>query len=496
MDHPGRLQHLALGLALGVSMGVLATAGLVQAQSALRALDAVWLTPRVREPVDSVRLAASGEYGMSLAAAREGEYQRGVGGLAAALTSRTGVGLELRVDGRWDRHGAPRRDDSFTGEPRLYVRYGRGLTPRFSAGAELAVWVPGADAPSLAWRATSADLLAVCDLSLPLGFSLVWALGPRLDRSARSVSFPRGFEYSESDMLALGVSSYHALLSRLALEYTRAAQRLGLEFSADTLLGKGAPPWVATPLRAALVASTALGRRGELFAALGVRLSRTPRPSIPGDYRPFEPRLMGMVGIRVQLARSRSTPTKGTVAPPPQAASVSVLALDEAQRPLPDVIVLLDARERHTDARGGARFEAVEPGEHRVALRAVGFADWSDTVRVEAATAAQLRIQLAAQATDGLLQVLVRDVGSSEPLAAQLTLRRMDLRRGAGAVPHAIEVTYEGRWKGDLTPGTYTLGVLAPGHAPQSLSFEIRPGGVTQFNVDLVPAESVDALRP
>src|SRR5438093_1139046 len=76
-------------------------------------------------------------------------------------------------------------------------------------GAQLGVWVPGKDAPSIAASATSVDARAL--VSYDTGFASVTAnAGVRYDNSANSVDRPQ--DLSVEDRVSLGVSAYSAAL--------------------------------------------------------------------------------------------------------------------------------------------------------------------------------------------------------------------------------------------------------------------------------------------
>lgn len=462
----------------------------------LRALDAVWLTPRFSTAHDRLLLAASTGYGVSgHVAGTDGVHHRAAGSLSLGVESRLGLAAELRFDGRWDVHRVSPRDDSLVGDPRLLVRYGRAVHPRAHLGAEVGVWTPGRGAPSLPLRATSVDLLVAGELRLVAWLDLTAALGPRLDQSAHSVDDK--VVLSRSDRLSLGVSSYHAWLSRLALTARLADYLVSLELSADTLFGDGAPRAGQSPVRGALVARRSFARapRLELSALLSTLLSSRP-PFRADDYVPFEPRFSAWVGARyafdraagskgahaldrpVSDARGQSAP----VPPPPTTGSLLVTVLDERGSPLPDAAVVLEGVELRTGGTGEVSFSELTEGPHEVRTATSGFVPVSATVEVAAGTTAGLTVNLAPTREESLLRLHVRDLSSGAPLVA-----RVSLLKAMGKRPlERFETAPNGRFELALPAGRYRVTVSRPGYQSQTRTVSVPDHGVALFNVDLL----------
>jgi hypothetical protein len=473
-----------------------------RAQPGLRALPAVWLTPRASVArAHSVLASAHVGYGvMGAVAGTQGTHQRALGGLAVAYAAPFGLSLELRVDGRWDVHKVPGGDDSLVGEPRLFLRYARAWGERARLGLETAIWVPGAVAPSLDFAATSVDILALFELTLPHGLALVTALGPRFDRSARSVSSE--LTLSRSDQLSLGVSSFHALLARVALEAQVGAAHAALELSADTLLGTGAPAFLRSPIRAALSARHPLGLGFEVAALAALLLSA--RPSLHDDaYVPFEPRFQCLVGAIYRLPAKESArrapaarvPVSPSEAPAPAReapvtpadtlGTLLVIVQSADGELLPDAqVTLASGPALRTGGSGSARFGALAPGSYLLSIHAHGFA--TETLRAELSTGAtvELRAVMQPAQTDGILRILVRDAERGSGLFTRLTIS--PLQRGKHK-PIQARSGADGRFERALPAGRYRVLLRSEGYRTQTREADVSEQGVTLFNVDLTP---------
>lgn len=473
------------------------------AQTGVRALPAVWLAPRLVEPGDhSLRLGLDLGYGaLGAVAATGGTHHRARGGVGVAYAAPFGLGLELRLDGRWDVHDVPKQEDSLVGEPRLFVRYHHAVGPRTQLGLEAALWVPGASAPSLRFSALSVDLLAALDVALPRRLGLVIALGPRIDRSARSVS--DSLNLSRSDQISLGVSSFHALLARVALETSLGGTKLALELSGDVLLGARAPSVGRSPLRAAVALRQPLAAGVELTALVAALLSARPPLRDGTDYAPFEPRVQAVLGARYVYQPAKPTlhaPTTKPAAmparppvsepePQPEPAKIDaallVSVVNTQGEPLPDVRVALEpGDELRTGGAGTARFSGLARGERALSVSADGFVAQELRAHIADALTTELRVVLETAQQESVLRVLVRDAERGTPVTAQLTINP----QGASKIKRVqVSTAADGSFERTLPAGRYRVELRAAGYQAQTRSVEVLERGVTLFNVDLSP---------
>src|SRR5687768_15603148 len=164
--------------------------------------------PALAPSRSTATLAGTAGYGLIESQRGEsGSHHRLRGSAAAAVRPTDWLGLWLRLDGRVDLH--PRdmmgSDSSLTGEPHLGVRAGGALGESIRLGVELAVWLPGGDAPSVDFGATTLDAIGIATLAPPgSGLTVSLFAGYRLDRSDGSVA--AASQLRRGDYVALGVS--------------------------------------------------------------------------------------------------------------------------------------------------------------------------------------------------------------------------------------------------------------------------------------------------
>jgi hypothetical protein len=166
-------------------------------------------------------------------------YVRGTGNLSLAYSPVRFATVGLTLDGRYDRHYGlpPSGEDGYVGDPRVSLRLA-AQRAGFGGGVQVGVWVPGKNAPSLAFDAITVDLRALASAHLgPTTLSL--NAGFRFDNSAKSVDNPD--KLTLQDQVSLGVSDFDAILGgiMLAVPFRRGIVRL--EGSVDQFIGGDHP---------------------------------------------------------------------------------------------------------------------------------------------------------------------------------------------------------------------------------------------------------------
>ena len=224
------------------------------------------------------------------------------GAVAAGYVPAAWAALGLRLDGRYDWHpGGEETDRGLTGDPRLLLRAGTVAAGQLHLGAEARVLVPGGDAPSIVFDATTvaAQLLAAWH-GPGSGLTVASAAGFRLDNSANAIEDPA--RYSAADRVALGLSEFHAVLLGLGLGYRIGSTELLGEVTADVLVGSGAPPVKRSPLRISLGLRQHLSDSLQLQLTTNTSLSGQPGTAPTDDLVPIEPRFSGLVGLCYQYS--------------------------------------------------------------------------------------------------------------------------------------------------------------------------------------------------
>lgn len=171
------------------------------------------------------------------------KMSRGIGDVAFAFAPTDLITLGLAFDGRFDKHSGldPKGDDGYVGDPRLIVRLGK-RSGKITVGGQLAVLVPGKDAPSVATSAISVDGRGLLTLAAGPG-KLSLNAGFRLDNSAKSVVDDHGDDdrlmLSAEDRVSLGVSDFNAIVAGAHYQLPAGAKGyIGFETSLDLFFGK------------------------------------------------------------------------------------------------------------------------------------------------------------------------------------------------------------------------------------------------------------------
>lgn len=442
----------------------------------------------------SLTLAGTAGYGYTEAVVPgDGPHHRGVGRLAVSLIPTESVQLSLRFDGRVDAHApdSEGKDTGLVGDPWLVARTGLQLTEGFGLGAELGAWFPGSNAPSVEFRAATAEakLLATLNSNAPLVVAAV--AGFRLDRSDKSVAEPDLLR--RGDRIALGVSEFNAALLGLGVDYRVHRGELLGSVTADLLLG--ASRLSTSPLRASAGYRHHLSPALQLETLVTTSLSRRPQLGNGSELIPIEPRLLATAGLRYVFdleprrepkpeprPRIKAEPVAEPEAPLVVAAPVFGEVTDEAGSPLAQVTVSLytgnqKTFEVTTDANGRYQFQSVPFGTLKLKAETTDFAPAELEFLLDGdGKAVELpKIQLRLAVLRAQVRGLVRSF-SGEPLTATIRI-----------VPPGSEHTSsgDGRFAIDVKPGQYTVTIQAQGYEPQKRTVIVDEKGVIVFNADL-----------
>lgn len=460
-------------------------------------------------PKGSVEVATLGGFGW-----REGllgpdhRFGRGIGNLAIAFAPHELISIGLSLDGRYDKHYglAPSGDDGYVGDPHLMVRAAKA-SGNLRFGAQLGLWVPGKDAPSVAGSAISVDARGLVSLKAGPGL-LSFSAGFRLDNSAKSVD--NATSLSAQDRVSLGVSEFHAVLAGVHLGIPIGTKAfVGLESSMDLFIGEGETPAGATE---------AHSTPGPLFrfgASAGFRI--TPQYSVmafvegakvPGlllsdvmanDVRliAYEPVITGGIGFQARFGgpKGPSGAVVKNVEPPSFDiyASAEGEVVDDAGKPVVGAKVTVQLKNNTgtavTDDKGAWRVDKLPIGTSTKGVETIDDPTGEVTVEVDGKKPAKQpitlkagdnkleRVALDAILPPGQLRGGVRSVVTGRPLAgATVKIEPGGLSATSGA---------DGTFTVDLQPGQYKITVSAPGLAEQQLDVTIDPNGVAIKNIEL-----------
>lgn len=427
----------------------------------------------------------------------ESPHHRASGTFGASVAPWPFLAFALRFDGRLEIHPD---DDGVShsaafGDPRLFARAGHALSPSVSIGAELGVWSPGTQAPSLVVKATSPEaraLFAFTPEDSP--WALLFAGGFRLDNSANVA--PDLTRLRLGDRISLGLSDSNAVLLALG-----AARRFGgnievfAEASADLLVGADAPELGQSPLRVALGGRYFLSRALQAEFTSTVSLSGRPPVGPTDPLVPIEPRVLALVALRYSFDLTPAPvaappppppPTPVVVVPPPkpQVATVAGSLTDDRGAPLPEARVRMrDAgsaeQEQISDAEGRYSFADVPVGPATLEVSATGFQPQTWEIDVQPELAPEPARALAPKTDVGVLRGLIRSF-TSEPLRAQVVVQTKRRK-----VVTSVQSAEDGRFEVELPPGSYRVMINASGFRLLVREVEVQGNGVSILNVDM-----------
>ena len=394
---------------------------------------------------EGIAVSVSSAYGLSGATLEDSDsHHRAAARLAVAYALSSDLGVALRLDGRYDKHFLEtERDDGWVGDPRLIGRYRRDISSGFAAGAQLGIWAPGSNAPSVEFSAISAEaVLALSWSAAGLPPQVSANAGYRLDRSAASVDEPE--RLSLSDRMSLGVSDSNAVLAALGVSYDVGPVELLAEWSVDVLHGSDAPSFSSSPMRVGLGVRHELSGGWQLFA----NSEPEPKPEPEPDPKPVE---KGPVSGRVASGGSPVAEVK---------------------------LVLVDAKgDEHaatTGADGTFALKAIALGDAQLTASAEGYETANQPV-VVTIDGAPLAVQLQAILPPGQLRGKIRSF-RGEGLQGKLTVE-------PGG--QSIDTDAEGNFELDLPPGEYEVAIVVDGFKAQSRKIRVDENGVTIMNVDM-----------
>lgn len=453
------------------------------------------------------------------------KLNRALGSIAVAFGVHDLVTVGLSLDGRYDSHSnAPMgHDTGIVGDPHLLARVAKGVgSARF--GAQLGIWVPGKDAPSIAGSAISVELRALA--SLPAGPGILsFEVGYQLDNSASSVDMVEAL--SLADRMSLGVSDFNEVFGGAHLAIPAGKAWFGAEASLDAFLGD--PPTNADGTveagHAALTDGKLTLRGGvsggyhlnDQFALLVfAEMAKVPYATaaqvaanaIP--LIPYEQVFTAGIGISAQFGNSKNeaqfkgcayTAEGCPAVETPIDADITGTVVDEADKPVVGAKVAIKLANVTvdpvaTDQTGRYVFHAVRIGtqaeatKSKPALHRIDEPSASVTVTVDgkkpgSATVAKLDegsttvppIKLEPLLPPGQLRGVVHSLPNGKAIEkATITVSPGDAK---------AETAADGTFSIDLAPGKYRITVKAGSFASQELDVTIEPNGVAIKNIDL-----------
>ncbi len=420
-------------------------------------------------------------------------HHRAFGSLALSARFLPWFSSSLLLKGRYDTHldgPGGEDDDGLVGDPRLVLRAGGEVGSGFVVGAQLGVWLPGQDFPSVVLDALSLDAEALAAYRRRFGartsLTLATRAGYRLDRSAGSAETLD--RLSRADRLGLELSDFDAVLLGVGSVLQLRRLELLAEVTSDWLVGDGAPDFEYSPLRVSGGGRWRLGQESDWRLHLLAELTLSNRPEV-AQGEPLvaiEPRLSASAGLTYNWAwfSASSDPyravrqVEGPGGSGPQTSYRGRVTDDEGQ-PMQGVTVTLahesETKEKVSDQGGNFIFDALPVGNFTVAVKHEGYQVYQRGFQLSEGENKDSSIALTRIVPQGQLRGFVRSF-AGEGLVADIRVLPLGTE---------VETHDDGSFEVDITPGKYEVIIRARGYRKQRRTVEVEEGGVTLLNIDM-----------
>lgn len=401
----------------------------------------------------------------------------------------------LAFDGKYQKHPSG-GDFSALGSPLLKLRLGEKIKKSLLLGGELEAWFPGADAPSLEWRATTVTGKLLATIIKWTPFQIGATIGFRLDNSAKSA--PNLNTLRPGDRISLDLSDHNALVTGIAFKYQLPKLAFILEYNAQLLLGEDARVSTSPMLLCA-------GARYQPISSLSfdlyteTALNKRPNIAPSQPLSPIPPRFAVFVGIRYMwnlfdsstgkhkkttkpkiIPETKNPDTPVPVIPQKTTGIISGQILDAESLPIADASVEIVVNDStvttRTDTDGNYTAPEVPVGTATVTITAQYFEPQTFEIEVQSGDNPINAPKKMVQSKVGSqLRGLVRNV-AGEGIDADIVVLPNRIR---------TDTNNEGYFEIDVPPGTYTIEITARGYKKQKRSVTVGDNSVVILNVDL-----------
>lgn len=441
---------------------------------------------------------------------------RFVGGVAISYAPLHGLMFGFSTDGRLDRHsGIATNEQGLVGDPRLFIRGGKTLSA-VALGAQLSVLIPGKDAPSFVFPATTVEGRALASFAAgPATLSL--NAGFRLDRTSKSLVDKDGVvvrqaSFSRADQVSLGISDYNAGVAGVHAYMPFGKAYVGAEASADFFVGSKTGKETPGPtIRGGLTGGLQIADRISAFAYVeGSKIGKISLDANAANLIPLVPyETTFTVGLGVFAsfggpARSNSTfsvvvnkkcqhpddpqasnPDDRDCPPKVQKqATLAGLVHDDAGQPVVGAKVEVKVADKigsaFTDSKGTFTIGDLPLGDSQLTIEVDGKKPVKVGQVLVEGDNLPTTFTLETILPPGELRGVVRAQSNGKPLTAKILVAAT-----ATTVEQTVKTEANGTFAVALPPGTYSAIVTADGMAPQTLEVVIEANGVAIKNVDL-----------
>lgn len=458
-------------------------------------------------PKGTVSTAFSAGFGVRSGLLASGHsMSRGAGTVALAYSIAEVFSVALELDGYYDKHsGMGFEDHGFVGTPYLHLRAGK-RSGSLAFGGEVVLWVPGKDAPSIVFKATSIEARGVVSTQLSSGLRLAANVGFRLDNTVKSVDDPMSL--SVPDQASLGVSEWNAVVGGVRLAYPTGKLVIGAEAELDAYIGSSKGDSTDKPRPSVLIDAGVQYRlsptvTAELFIASNIQEKPTVTAMGTIPLIPYGPVIAGGVQLQARFGGPKR-PTGGTTTgvvkttcddpdpakhpddcpttpPPPKTASVAGDVTDDTGAPLKDAkVTVTDCKGKvvtaSTDDTGHYTASDLEPCEASITVEAANRLTQTAKVTLTAGDNTAPTTPLPPAVKPGTFRFVIHSFATGKGVAAEIEINPGGIKVSAAA---------DGSTKLDLAPGTYTLKITSPGLKDQTREYVVTENNVVFVNVDL-----------
>jgi len=431
-------------------------------------------------------------------------FGRGIGNLAFAYAPHELVMIALALDGRYDRHfGVPptadgKTEDGYVGDPHVIIRAGKPMG-NMTVGAQVGVWVPGKDAPSVAAKAISVDTRGLLSLKAGPG-TVSFNAGFRLDNSAKSVENPETL--SLADRVSLGVSDYHAVVGGAHFSMPSGKAFFGAEASLDLFIGDGAP---GPLIRGGAHGGFNVTKNWSLLAF--VEIAKVPAiedADVAMNAIPliaYEPMVTGGIGIQGRFGGPRKSKTDEHITQNKDPKDIEVIeyaelagnVTDESGKPVVGAKVSVKLKKvtgtGTSDDKGdfvvtqlpiGKTFKGatdLDDTAAEVTIEVDGKKPAKQTLTLVKGKNPLAKVALEPLLPPGQLKAVLRAAGTGKPIGGATVKVDPGGQTATSAADGTLSI--------DLPPGTYKVTATADGYKEQTLDVVIDANGVALKNFEL-----------
>ncbi len=415
------------------------------------------------------------------------KHNRFTGSLAAGLRLAPWFAASLELDGRYDKHSSVPNgtDDGFVGNPRINLRAGKVFNKQWGLGVQSSIWLPGNDAPSIKFNATTIDLQALASYhhgTKEQGILVATHVGYRLDNSDKSIS--NADLLSRADRLALGVSGFNAIMIGAGVQWHKGPIEIMGEWTWDKLTGSGLPSSSVSPMFASLGGRFRLDSEDawRLFVVGQYNFAKRPVVDVGQPLIVVDPKISAHVGVSYRFSFDKKA---GAVAGAgaqevveEKPTQLNLKVVDGKGIAISDAAVELEGPETRkfiSDENGELEITELTAGHYIIRVVKDGYSPLQSETDLKPGAKVKQQLKIEAKVAAGFLRGFVRSF-SGEGLVAEVRIPALNMTVTTGD---------DGSFELQVPPGSHEVMIKAAGYAEQKRKVEVEEDGVVLLNVDM-----------